>query len=127
MANHNTGPGLQAGGMTIYYFQPRAPTKNLDIVAFAPVRSHLQCSYLNDFLLITELMRLQGFRMIVGHPLRRADDIPTTSPDYRQTSFRCFDNRDPGNNGVPGFAGDSFHLPNKICPEGIRSNIYFPQ
>ncbi|KAF5341623.1 hypothetical protein D9611_002161 [Ephemerocybe angulata] len=104
MPNHNTGPGLQAGGMTVYYFQPRAPTKNLNIKAFAP-----------------------GFRMIVGHPYRRADDIPTTSPEYRSTSYRCFDESDPGNNGVPGFAGDSFGLPKKMCPEGIRSNIYFPQ
>lgn len=37
MANHNTGPGLQNGGMTVYYFQPRAPTKNLNIVAFRKV------------------------------------------------------------------------------------------
>ncbi|KAJ2926536.1 hypothetical protein H1R20_g10567, partial [Candolleomyces eurysporus] len=104
MANHNTGPGIQAGGMTIYYFQPTPPTKNLNVTAFAP-----------------------GFRMIVGHPMRRADDIPTASPEYRSTSYRCFDANDPGNSGVPGFPGDSFHLPNKPCAEGIRSNIYFPQ
>ncbi|RXW18758.1 hypothetical protein EST38_g7097 [Candolleomyces aberdarensis] len=104
MANHNTGPGYQAGGMTIYYFQPGPPTKNLNITAFAP-----------------------GFRMIVGHPMRRTDDIPTTSPEYRQTSYRCFETEDPLANAVPGYAGDTFHLPNKICEHGIRSNIYFPQ
>jgi hypothetical protein len=38
VANHNTGPGYQNGGMTVYYFQPRAPTKNLDIVAFRKVK-----------------------------------------------------------------------------------------
>jgi hypothetical protein len=38
MANHNTGsPGIVSGGMTIYYFQPQPPTKNLNVVAFAKV------------------------------------------------------------------------------------------
>ncbi|KAF5332280.1 hypothetical protein D9611_008164 [Ephemerocybe angulata] len=37
MANHNTGPGVQHGGMTVYYFQPREPTKDLNIVAFRKV------------------------------------------------------------------------------------------
>jgi hypothetical protein len=65
--------------------------------------------------------------MITGNPFKRADDIPLSDPQHRALSFRCFDERDPGNNGVPGFEGDSFSLPTKICPEGIRSNIYFPQ
>lgn len=34
MANHNTGPGLQDGGMTIYYFQP---PNNQKTVAFGKV------------------------------------------------------------------------------------------
>jgi hypothetical protein len=65
--------------------------------------------------------------MIVGHPLRRADDISDTSPEYRQTSYRCFEDDDPLANAVPGYPGDTFHLPNKFCTHGIRSNIYFPQ
>ncbi|EFI26842.1 hypothetical protein CC1G_15244 [Coprinopsis cinerea okayama7 len=104
MANHNTGPGIAAGGMTVYYFQPNPPTKDLKVTAFA-----------------------KGFRMIVGHPLRRADDIDPTDPGYRATSFRCFKKNDPGNSGTPGYPGDTFHLPNEPCEEGIRSNIYFPQ
>ena len=40
MANHNTGsPGIVSGGMTIYYFQPQPPTKDLNVVAFAKVQS----------------------------------------------------------------------------------------
>ncbi|KAJ2921954.1 hypothetical protein H1R20_g15140, partial [Candolleomyces eurysporus] len=39
MSNHNTGPGLQSGGMTIYYFQPNPPTQNRTIVPFA--KSHV--------------------------------------------------------------------------------------
>jgi hypothetical protein len=65
MANHGTGPGIQAGGMTVYYFQPRAPTKNLDIVAFRP-----------------------GFRMIVGNPMRRKDDIDPDSTASKALTFR---------------------------------------
>jgi hypothetical protein len=65
MANHGTGPGIQAGGMTVYYFQPRAPTKNLDIVAFRP-----------------------GFRMIVGNPMRRKDDIDPDSTSSKALTFR---------------------------------------
>ncbi|TFK16954.1 hypothetical protein FA15DRAFT_711253 [Coprinopsis marcescibilis] len=104
MANHNTGPGLAAGGMTIYYFQPGAPTRDLKVKAFA-----------------------KGFRMIVGDPFRRNGDIDIKNPQSRSTTFRCFKKNDPGNSGTPGFPGDTFHLPNEPCEEGIRSNIYFPQ
>jgi len=34
MANHNTGPGLQSGGMTVYYFQPNG---NVKLTAFKKV------------------------------------------------------------------------------------------
>ncbi|KAF5320341.1 hypothetical protein D9611_011265 [Ephemerocybe angulata] len=68
IANHNrAGPGYQNGGMTVYYFQPRAPTKNLDIVAFR-----------------------KGFRMIVGHPNKRSDDIDPNLTEAKAVSFRCF-------------------------------------
>ncbi|TFK21425.1 hypothetical protein FA15DRAFT_81461 [Coprinopsis marcescibilis] len=104
MANHNTGPGLVAGGMTVYYFQPRAPTKNLKIQAFA-----------------------KGFRMITGNPMRRNGDIDIRRTESRALTFRCFGAEIPGGGGTPGYPGDSFHLPTTPCPEGIRSNIFFPQ
>ncbi|KAH6897704.1 hypothetical protein BKA70DRAFT_1528238 [Coprinopsis sp. MPI-PUGE-AT-0042] len=106
MANHNTGPGLQAGGMTVYYFQPRAPTKNLNITAFR-----------------------KGFRMITGNPMIRSyANIPTNRTDYRTLSFRCFEGADLGT-GTPGGAdsSDTATFPAKPCSGGIRSNIYFPQ
>ncbi|EFI26544.1 hypothetical protein CC1G_15757 [Coprinopsis cinerea okayama7 len=106
MANHNTGPGYQAGGMTVYYFQPRPPTKNLNVVAFA-----------------------KGFRMITGNPMRRSNaDIAPNSTEYRTSSYRCFEGADLGF-GVPGGADsiDTFDLPNRPCSGGIRSNIFFPQ
>lgn len=37
MANHNTGPGLQDGGMTVYYFQP---PNNAKTTAFGKVSGH---------------------------------------------------------------------------------------
>ncbi|TEB29157.1 hypothetical protein FA13DRAFT_664357 [Coprinellus micaceus] len=105
MANHNTGPGLQNGGMTVYYFQPRAPTKNLDIVAFR-----------------------KGFRMIVGHPNRRSYDIDPNLTASKAVSLRCFVEELDLGAGTPGVGPeDSFDFPKKMCPGGIRSNIYFPQ
>lgn len=38
MANHNTGPGLQDGGMTIYYFQP---PNNAKTTAFGKASRYL--------------------------------------------------------------------------------------
>ncbi|TFK18582.1 hypothetical protein FA15DRAFT_729340 [Coprinopsis marcescibilis] len=104
MANHNTGPGYQAGGMTVYYFQPVPPTQNLTIVPFA-----------------------KGFRMLVGNPMRRKNDIPAHQTAARATTFRCFQGGDPGSIGAPGGVEDSFEFPDRPCTGGIRSNIYFPQ
>ncbi|KAH6887278.1 hypothetical protein BKA70DRAFT_1203376 [Coprinopsis sp. MPI-PUGE-AT-0042] len=104
MANHGTGPGIQAGGMTVYYFQPRAPTKNLTLTSFAP-----------------------GFRMIVGNPMRRRDDLDPSTTAAKATTFRCFHGTDPGPFGSPGNGPeDSFDLPKKMCSGGIRTNIFFP-
>ncbi|KAG2018822.1 hypothetical protein CC2G_008214 [Coprinopsis cinerea AmutBmut pab1-1] len=103
MANHNTGPGLAAGGMTVYYFQPRAPTKNLKIQAFA-----------------------KGFRMITGNPMLRQGIDPSKTA-ARAVTMRCFGVPIPGGGGTPGYPGDTVHFPTTPCPEGIRSNIYFPQ
>ncbi|KAF5335393.1 hypothetical protein D9611_011707 [Ephemerocybe angulata] len=109
MANHGTGPGISAGGMTVYYFQPRAPTKNLTIVPFKP-----------------------GFRMIVGNPMRRRDayadtDGPPSTAAHALT-FRCFQGTDMGSMGSPGRGpDDSVHLPVGVCTGGIRSTVYFPQ
>ncbi|TFK23812.1 hypothetical protein FA15DRAFT_593485 [Coprinopsis marcescibilis] len=107
MPNHNSGPGLQDGGMTVYYFQPSAP---LDGVTFVPF--------------------VKGFRMRVGNPMRRSNDIdPSDVSASHATTFRCFDGANPGSGGSQtGFGPeDSFHLPNRTCTGGIRSNIYFPQ
>ncbi|TFK16835.1 hypothetical protein FA15DRAFT_711362 [Coprinopsis marcescibilis] len=105
MANHNTGPGYQAGGMTVYYFQPRAPTKNLNIVPFA-----------------------KGFRMITGNPMRRKDDVDPNDTQSRSITFRCFHGADPGPFGTPGFSiDDSIDFPKRPCTGGIRSNIFYPQ
>ncbi|KAG2012830.1 WSC domain-containing protein, variant 2 [Coprinopsis cinerea AmutBmut pab1-1] len=100
MANHNTGPGLQDGGMTVYYFQPPGNTR---ATAFPP-----------------------GFRMIVGDPMRRsASGIPSNSPQMKATTFRCFQGNNIGN-AVPGDSPDTFAFPSQPCSGGIRSNIYFP-
>ncbi|KAG2010632.1 hypothetical protein CC2G_013437 [Coprinopsis cinerea AmutBmut pab1-1] len=105
MANHNTGPGLQAGGMTVYYFQPRPPTKNLNIVPFA-----------------------KGFRMITGNPMRRRDDTDPNDTQSKSITFRCFHGADPGPFGTPGTGpDDSVEFPRKPCSGGIRSNIFYPQ
>ncbi|TFK20575.1 hypothetical protein FA15DRAFT_689082 [Coprinopsis marcescibilis] len=100
MANHNTGPGLQDGGMTIYYFQPPGNQRS---TAFA-----------------------KGFRMIVGNPMRRsADGIPTNSPLTKALTFRCFQGSNAGS-ATPGDSPDTFSFPSQTCSGGIRSNIYFP-
>lgn len=100
MANHNTGPGLQDGGMTVYYFQPPG---NQRTTAFAP-----------------------GFRMIVGDPMRRsAAGVPSNSPQMKALTFRCFQGTNLGS-GTPGDAPDSWGFPTQTCSGGIRSNIYFP-
>lgn len=107
MANHNTGsPGIVSGGMTIYYFQPSPPTKDLNVVAFA-----------------------KGFRMTVGDPMaRKMRDTDPNSTRAKATNFRCFQGSSSGPGVAPGNSpGDSVELPKQICTGGIRSNIYFPQ
>ncbi|KAF9522184.1 hypothetical protein CPB83DRAFT_899858 [Crepidotus variabilis] len=99
MANHNSGPGLQSGGMTVYYFQP---TEKFTVFP-------------------------KGFRMIVGNPFRRQNDISPNITASKATSFRCFHSDQVGD-GTPGWGlDDSFDLPQTPCTGGIRSNIYFPQ
>ncbi|KAJ2915086.1 hypothetical protein MD484_g5354, partial [Candolleomyces efflorescens] len=100
MANHNTGPGLQDGGMTVYYFQP---PNNAKTTAFG-----------------------KGFRMIVGNPMRRsAQGIASNSPQMKATTFRCFQGDNIGSS-TPGDSPDTFDFPKQACTGGIRSNIYFP-
>ncbi|KAF5318945.1 hypothetical protein D9611_013664 [Ephemerocybe angulata] len=100
MANHNTGPGLQDGGMTVYYFQP---PNNQKTVAFG-----------------------KGFRMIVGNPMRRSSSgIASNSPLMKATTFRCFQGDNIGSS-TPGDSPDTFDFPKGTCSGGIRSNIYFP-
>ncbi|KAJ3502847.1 hypothetical protein NLJ89_g8703 [Agrocybe chaxingu] len=100
MANHNTGPGLQSGGMTVYYFQPNG---GIPFTTFP-----------------------KGFRMIVGNPMKRRNDIPSGDTAAKAVTFRCFTANDVGG-GVPGDAPDTFEFPRNPCSYGIRSNIYFPQ
>jgi hypothetical protein len=105
MANHNTGPGIQAGGMTIYYFQPVPPTNNLEVVAFK-----------------------KGFRMLVGDAMRRVDNIDPTMTASKALTFRCFNGTDPGPYGSPGTGPeDTVGFPAHTCSGGIRTNIFFPQ
>ncbi|TEB33100.1 hypothetical protein FA13DRAFT_186037 [Coprinellus micaceus] len=108
MPNHNSGPGLQDGGMTIYYFQPTYEGDNVTFVSFP-----------------------KGFRMRVGSPMRRTeDDIdPNDATTLHALTFRCFNGTDGGSGGATtGFGPeDSFEFPNRTCSGGIRSNIYFPQ
>ncbi|EFI28535.1 hypothetical protein CC1G_13557 [Coprinopsis cinerea okayama7 len=102
MANHYTG--APNGGMTVYYFQPRPPTKDLKVVAFR-----------------------KGFRMIVGDPMRRRDDLSPSVTAHKQLTFRCFQGNALGA-GTPGVGpDDTIDLPKRFCSGGIRSNIYFPQ
>ncbi|RXW15714.1 hypothetical protein EST38_g10140 [Candolleomyces aberdarensis] len=101
--NHVTG--LPNGGMTVYYIQP---STNEKVTAFP-----------------------KGFRMVTGNPFRRSrPDIDPTIPESYSLSFRCWESRDifdPSNRYAPG-AGpyDTFELPRKQCPGGIRANIFFP-
>ncbi|KAH6911267.1 hypothetical protein BKA70DRAFT_1385040 [Coprinopsis sp. MPI-PUGE-AT-0042] len=100
----NIGTGSPNGGMTVYYFQPRAPTKNLTITAFR-----------------------KGFRMTVGRQNRRSDDRSPYLTEHKQLTFRCMQGTALGA-GTPGVGpDDTIEFPNKFCTGGIRSNIYFPQ
>ncbi|KAH6911269.1 hypothetical protein BKA70DRAFT_1270018, partial [Coprinopsis sp. MPI-PUGE-AT-0042] len=100
----NIGTGSPNGGMTIYYFPPRAPTKNRTVTAFR-----------------------KGFRMTVGRQRRRSDDRSPYLTEHKQTTFRCMQGTGLGA-GTPGVGpDDTIEFPNKFCTGGIRSNIYFPQ
>ncbi|PGH14777.1 hypothetical protein AJ79_02793 [Helicocarpus griseus UAMH5409] len=85
------------GGMTVYYIQPYDGTQ---VTAFQP-----------------------SFRMLVGDPMKRTFD---DSLESRQLSFRCFEENFGGEAGAPGTGQDTRELPNRPCPGGIRSNIFFP-
>lgn len=86
------------GGMTVYYIQPYdGRTK---VTAFQ-----------------------KGFRMLVGDPMVRTF---RNNNEAKQTSFRCWERNFGGNNAAPGMGSDTRNLPNKPCPGGIRSNIFFP-
>ncbi|TEB26174.1 hypothetical protein FA13DRAFT_1094996 [Coprinellus micaceus] len=100
MANHNTGPGLQDGGMTVYYFQPVGGK----LTAFPP-----------------------GFRMRVGNPNLRTNSLDPQDIASRAVTLRCFEGLSYGV-GAPGYdPADTFSFPPGPCSGGIRSNIYFPQ
>ncbi|KAF6759662.1 hypothetical protein DFP72DRAFT_137343 [Ephemerocybe angulata] len=101
----NAFVGLPHGGMTVYYIQP--PT-NEKVTAFP-----------------------KGFRMITGDPMRRSRPaLDPTSPEAWSLTFRCWESKDfgdPSNSFPPGGGPyDTFELPKKKCPGGIRSNTFFP-
>ncbi|KAH6697381.1 hypothetical protein F5X68DRAFT_238804 [Plectosphaerella plurivora] len=85
------------GGMTIYYIPPYDRSR---VTAFAP-----------------------GFRMLVGNPFLRED---RNTRDQQQSSFRCFEANFGGGGGAPGTGSDTRSFPNKPCPGGIRTNLFFP-
>ncbi|KAF6743955.1 WSC domain-containing protein [Ephemerocybe angulata] len=76
----------------------------------------------------------KGFRMITGNPMLREQKYFSPSPDAWALTFRCWEKDaitepfGPSNNwnASPGSPVDFFNLPNKKCPGGIRSNIFFP-
>ncbi|TEB23424.1 hypothetical protein FA13DRAFT_1639946 [Coprinellus micaceus] len=99
----NGGTGNSNGGMTVYYIQPSSG------VSFTSFR--------------------KGFRMIVGDPMVRSDShVPANSVQSYALTFRCYDGV-PGSDGswAPGVGPfESVGFPNKKCPGGIRTNIFFP-
>lgn len=76
----------------------------------------------------------KGFRMITGNPMYREQKYFGASPDAWALTFRCWDvdaitepfGPSNNHNASPGSPVDFFHLPKKLCPGGIRSNIFFP-
>jgi hypothetical protein len=73
--------------------------------------------------MLTRDRQLQGFRMLVGNPFLRENQ---NTLDQQQSSFRCFDANFGGVNAPPGGGSDTRHFPNKPCPGGIRTNLFFP-
>lgn len=61
--------------------------------------------------------------MLVGNPFDRED---LNTPDQQQSSFRCFEENFGGESGAPGTGTDTRHLPDRPCPGGIRTNLFFP-
>jgi Domain of unknown function (DUF1996) len=96
------------GGIMIYYIQPPGVS---NLGTFPP-----------------------GFRMITGNPMLRNQPHGAASPDAWALTFRCWEAGavtepfDPSNtwNATVGSPVDSFNLPNRVCPGGMRSNIFFP-
>lgn len=120
MANQFTGS--PNGGMTVYYIQPSG---NQKVTSFPKV-------YLLPTSMASLVLKIvhQGFRMIVGNPfLRNATGINRDSAIGRSITNRCF-NANFGSDPQwphPGTGPlDTIELPNKACPGGIRSNIFFP-
>ncbi|TEB37040.1 hypothetical protein FA13DRAFT_1622492 [Coprinellus micaceus] len=102
IANENTG--APDGGMTIYYIEPRAPSKNLTVTTFP-----------------------KGFRMRVGNPMNRRNVYAMSDAAVNQTTIRCWDGTGIGP-GTPGVGAlDSRGFPEGMCKGGIRSQVYFPQ
>ncbi|KAF5335312.1 hypothetical protein D9611_011759 [Ephemerocybe angulata] len=102
IANENTG--APDGGMTIYYIEPRAPTKNRTVTIFP-----------------------QGFRMRVGNPALRSNIYGMNHPAVNQTTMRCWDGSGIGPGTPSTGATDSRGFPTGPCKGGIRSQVYFPQ
>jgi len=65
--------------------------------------------------------------MIAGNAMARSRDIDHSLAEYEAFSFRCWNKNFGGDIGTPSEGpNDTPYLPNKPCPGGIRSNIYFP-
>ncbi|TFK27421.1 hypothetical protein FA15DRAFT_635897 [Coprinopsis marcescibilis] len=110
--NHFTGN--YNGGMTVYYNQPPSGTSRVS--AFAKASTSF-----------TE----QGFRMITGKPMDRANrNYDTTRGEAWSLSFRCWQTTGPfdysNSHAIGPGPFDSLNLPNRVCPGGIRSNTFFP-
>ncbi|KAJ3524645.1 hypothetical protein NMY22_g10906 [Coprinellus aureogranulatus] len=102
IANENTG--APDGGMTIYYIEPRSPSKNVTITTFP-----------------------KGFRMRVGNPMNRRNEVRMDEAAVNQTTIRCWDGTGIGP-GTPGTGPlDTRGFPAAPCRGGIRSQVYFPQ
>jgi len=73
----------------------------------------------------------KGFRMLTGDPAVRT--MNTNSAEAKKLSYRCFtDARRSGetSGAEPGggisSGQDTYAMPDKVCPGGFRSQLYFP-